>query len=375
MDNEQTQSFSEQGQPKYVLAEVEKILETKEHIAEEGKKFYSQKLQVKLETGETLHLDFGSDFQNLRKDQLSSVGDRILVAEQPVFVNEELKTDFVFADYYRLPTIMFLFFAFVLAVIFIGKKKGFLSLLGLFTTFLVLIKFVIPYIVAGYNPVVISLFGSLVIASTTIYLSHGYNIKSHISLVSMMMTLAVVSAISYFAVISAKLFGMGSEEAYFIQFGAEQINLRGLLLGGIMLGALGVLDDVCVAQVSIVFQLKNVKEKISFYELYKRGFEVGKDHVASLVNTLVLAYAGTNMPLFILLINNQNVPTFVALNSEIIVEEIIRTLAGSIGLVLAVPLTTFIASFVALRLSKEALKKLDNLNHEHEEHGFHGHTH
>lgn len=365
MDNQQT---------KYLLAEVEKILETKEHVAEDGKKFYSQKLQVKLETGETLHLDFGSDFQNLRKEQLSSVGDKILVAEQQVFDSQELKTEFVFADYYRLPTIMFLFLAFVLAVIFIGKKKGFLSLLGLFTTFLVLIKFVIPYIVAGNNPVVISLFGSLIIASTTIYLSHGYNIKSHISLVSMMITLAFVSAISYFAVLSAKLFGLGSEEAYFIQFGAEQINLRGLLLGGIMLGALGVLDDVCVAQVSIVFQLKNVKEKISFYELYKRGFEVGKDHVASLVNTLVLAYAGTNMPLFILLINNQNVPSFVSLNSEIIVEEIIRTLAGSIGLVLAVPLTTFIASIVALRLSKDALKHLDDL-HNHADHDHHGHIH
>ena len=130
-------------------------------------------------------------------------------------------------------------------------------------------------------------------------------------------------------------------------------------MGGIILGALGVLDDITVSQVAVVFQLRAAKKDITFQELYKRGLTVGKDHVASLVNTLVLAYAGANLPLFLLFTLNQQTPDWVTLNSEVIVEEIIRTLTGSIGLVLAVPLATFLAAFVALRVP---ITKIDDFH-------------
>jgi uncharacterized membrane protein len=128
------------------------------------------------------------------------------------------------------------------------------------------------------------------------------------------------------------------------------VNLQGLLLGGILLGALGILDDIAIAQVSVIFQLKEVNNKLSFKELYERGLKVGKDHVASLVNTLVLAYAGANLPLFLLFTINRDIPLWVTLNNEIIAEEVVRTLVGSMGLVLAVPITTLLAAVVVSRL-------------------------
>jgi uncharacterized membrane protein len=160
------------------------------------------------------------------------------------------------------------------------------------------------------------------------------------------------------AVKAAQLVGLGSEEAYFLQFtDTARINLQGLLLGGILLGALGVLDDITVSQVSIVYELFDAKKNISWLELYERGLAVGKDHVASLVNTLVLAYAGANLPLFLLLVLNTQTPTWVSLNSDILVEEIIRTIAGSIGLVLAVPLSTFLAAQIVTRRKVLAKRK------------------
>lgn len=179
-----------------------------------------------------------------------------------------------------------------------------------------------------------------------------------------------VAALSHGAVISGRLTGLGSEEATFVQFlGSGTVNLRGLLLGGIMLGALGVLDDIAVSQVAVVFELAAAKPKIKFEELFRRAYTVGKTHVASLVNTLVLAYAGANLPLFLLFMTSQNTPAWVALNSQVIAEEVVRTLVGSIGLVLAVPLTTLLACAVRLRLqdtlSLLGVTKTESHTHSH----------
>ena len=206
----------------------------------------------------------------------------------------------------------------------------------------------------------VSLIGAAAIATITIYLSHGFNWHSHLALVSMLSTLLAVAGLSFIAVRFGQFAGLGSEEAYFLQFSeTARINLQGLFLGGILLGALGILDDICIAQISTVFQLKSVSPKLSFDELYHRGLVVGKDHVASLVNTLVLAYAGANLPLFILFTLNRSVPFWVTLNNEIIAEEVIRTLVGSIGLVLAVPIATILAAYAA---EKIPLEKLDALH-------------
>jgi uncharacterized membrane protein len=232
----------------------------------------------------------------------------------------------------------------------VGGLRGAASFVGMMVSIGILLSYIVPQILSGSNPVVISLIGSLAIGALTIYIAHGVSKKSHVALASMTAILLLVAGLAYMAVKAAQLVGLGSEEARFLQFGdTANINLQGLLLGGILLGALGVLDDITVSQASIVFELKEAKKDISWHELYERSLNIGRDHVASLVNTLVLAYAGANLPLFLLFILNEQSPDWVTLNSDILVEEIVRTLAGSIGLVLAVPLSTFIASTVATK--------------------------
>lgn len=350
----------------YSLGTVEQVLEETEFSVQDNT--YSQLLKVSSGTGETYEVTNGDTFQPIGRNQLKTEGNQVILFSYGE-TNEQLQT--VIFDSYRLTTVSWLTVLFCIIVVWVGRKKGLLSVLGMVASLLVLMKFIIPQILLGANPILISLFGSLLIGSATVYLSHGYNLKSHLALFSMMASLAVVSVLSFIAVKTAHMYGLGSEEAAFLQVGSTaNINLQGLLLGGIMLGALGVLDDVTVAQVSIVFQLRAVKKSIKFRELYSRALEVGRDHVASLVNTLVLAYAGANMPLFLLFTLNESVPTWVTLNSEIIVEEIIRTLAGSMGLVLAVPLTTVIAATFAMKLKRSEIEDLDTMAHEE-----HGHSH
>lgn len=351
-------------QENYSVGTINQILE--EAQLSSNPDTFSQTLQVKSQDGNEYTVQLGDEYQPIPENQLWQTGDRVItysVETQP----DQFQT--VIADAYRIPTILWLVLLFAVVVIGVGRKKGFLSIVGMILSLLVLMKFIIPQILLGANPIMISLFGSLVIGSVTVYLSHGYNLKSHLALFSMMVSLLAVAILSYLSVKSASMFGLGSEEAAFLQVGAtSNINLQGLLLGGIMLGALGVLDDVTVSQVSIVFQLRSAKKNISFRELYNRAIEVGRDHVASLVNTLVLAYAGANMPLFLLFTINDAVPTWVTLNSEIIVEEVIRTLTGSIGLVLAVPFTTFIAAYFAMRMKPSEVEQMDEMAHV-------GHTH
>lgn len=354
----------------YSVGTVEEILEETRFSQEE--EFFTQSLRIKNDDGTEYTIQSGTEFQPIHKNQLKDAGDRIIlysVESEPGVLTTSI------ADTYRLPTVIWLCLLFAILVIGVSRKKGFLSIVGMILSLVVLMKFIVPQILLGSNPILISLFGSLLIGSLTVYLSHGYNLKSHIALFSMMISLTAVSILSFIAVETASMFGLGSEEASFLQVGATaNINLQGLLLGGIMLGALGVLDDVAVSQVSIVFQLRAAKKTIQFTELYNRALEVGRDHVASLVNTLVLAYAGANMPLFLLFTLNNSVPTWVTLNSEIIVEEIIRTITGSMGLVLAVPLTTLIAATFAMKLKKNQVDEMGGISiGEHT--GHFGHKH
>lgn len=354
--------FTEVQEPTYFTGVTEKIIE--QQMIDQEKELYIQTATVKRDdTGEVVTVTIGSEFQPLNKTQLLTPGRKVVLAEQQITLEQR---EVVLADIYRLPTVVGLSILFVIIVLVVGGLQGLGAISGMAISIFILVKFIVPHILAGENPIVISLLGCVLIGGLTLYISHGFTVKSHVALASMMAALLVVSLLSYISVESAQLVGLGQEEAYFLQFGdTAKINLQGLLLGGIMLGALGVLDDITVSQVSVVFQLRAAKKEMEWRELYQRGLVVGKDHVASLVNTLVLAYAGANLPLFLLFMLNERMPQWVSLNSEIIVEEIIRTLTGSIGLVLAVPLATLLAARVAVGLSP---KKIDEMNH-------HGHSH
>jgi uncharacterized membrane protein len=273
----------------------------------------------------------------------------------------EVQPQVQIADRYRLPTLGWILGGFFVLVLAVSGWRGGLSIVGMGVSLVVLALYVVPQIMSGGNPLTVSMIGAFVIAALTVYLSHGFSVKSHLAFVSMMVTLLAVALLAHTAVELAQLTGFGSEEAGFLAYGATaSINLQGLLLGGILLGALGVLDDICVSQISTVIELRRANAKWKLHELYAAGMRVGRDHVASLVNTLVLAYAGANLPLFILFSLAQDTPAWVHLNSELLAEEIVRTLVGSIGLVLAVPLTTLLVSIWA-----ERAKVLPSGGHSH----------
>ncbi|MDQ5951279.1 MAG: hypothetical protein QG639_556 [Patescibacteria group bacterium] len=339
-------SAQEVEPPYYFTGKVTEVVE--QQLVDQENEFYTQIVAVvRDDTGEKINVPVGSQFQPLNKQQLMTVGKKLVLAEQKLI---DGSTEVVVADVYRMNTVYWLLGLFVVVVLIVGGLRGAASFIGMMISVAILLSYIVPQILSGSNPVIISLLGSLAIGALTIYIAHGFSKKSHVALASMISILFLVAGLAYMAVKAAQLVGLGSEEAYFLQFSdTARINLQGLLLGGILLGALGVLDDITISQASIVFELKEAKKDISWHELYERALSVGRDHVASLVNTLVLAYAGANLPLFLLFILNEQSPDWVTLNSDILVEEIVRTLAGSIGLVLAVPLSSFIAATVVTR--------------------------
>jgi uncharacterized membrane protein len=253
-------------------------------------------------------------------------------------------TSYNVVDKYRLPALWFIIAIFIACAIFFGRWHGFTSLIGLAFTILVLLKFIVPQIIAGRNALLITLIGSIVIAIFSIYLAHGLNKRITIAVMSTLITLVIAITAAYIFITISRLFGLGSQEAIYIQAGYSGIiNMKGLLLGGIIIGTLGVLDDITTSQVAALDEIQKANPNQSKKTLYKAGISIGKEHIASLVNTLVLAYAGAGLPLFLLFVLNTSQPAWVTLNSEFIAEEIVRTLVGSVALILAVPISTLLA--------------------------------
>lgn len=347
----------------FFLGTVTEVTDQTQIPTDDNAALFTQRVKVRRQdNGQELSVALGSEFQPMTDTQLLKSGNTVILTSQTTIDGQE---EVVIVEPYRLTLLFYLGLGFVVLVLVVAKWRGFLAMVGMMLSLGVLVYFIVPQILQGSDPVLISLVGSAVIGTLTMYLAHGWDKKSHIAVASILVTLLAVTALSFMAVRAAQLAGLGSEDAYYLQFGeTANINLQGLLLGGIILGALGVLDDIIVSQVSVVEQLKALHTKITFEELYKRAMEVGKDHVASLVNTLVLAYAGANFPLFILFYINPNIPLWVTLNNQIVAEEIVRTLVGSIGLVLAVPLTTLLAAALITQPTGKPKKNL-HLGHAH----------
>lgn len=269
-------------------------------------------------------------------------------------------------DFYRLPALGWVFALFFALVVFFGRKKGLGAIAGMGVSILILAWYIVPFILAGHHPLLITLSGALAIACVSLYLAHGFNARTSTALASTLLTLSISVGLATLFVTLARLFGTGSEDALTVQYGATQaINLKGLLLSGIIIGTLGVLDDITTAQTAVVDELHKANPSLSPSELYHRGLSVGREHIASLVNTLVLAYAGAALPLFLLFELNPATPFWMVLNSEAIAEEVIRTLVGSAALIIAVPLATFLAVTILPRIKKDATHDVSSTTHTH----------
>ena len=314
-----------------------------DYVEELGLEDHIQTLEIELldgpREGEIVTLNNSVNGYTNGKEYVE--GDSVVIIEYVDFLDEE---HLLVADHVRRPALNLLFALFVSLVLFINRKKGLLSLLSMGFTFLVLFKLVLPLLLLGFNPVFTVLLGSLLILPAIFYLSHGFNRNTHVAMVGTLITLALTGLLAVSFSGMAELTGLATEEAGFLKFGSgENIDFHGLLLAGMIISVLGVLDDVTITQTSVVQQLKSAQKKLNSRELFKRSMVVGRDHIASVVNTLILVYAGTSLPLLLLFIDSPLALSDL-LNLEFMAEEIIRTLVGSVGLIMAVPITTLIAS-------------------------------
>ncbi len=308
-----------------------------------------QAARVELLEGEyrgiLMEMDYG------RRQILSSAvylqpGDEVLVT---IGATPDGVLTVYFADFVRSDSLLWLAAIFVLSILVISGWKGLRSLLSMAFSLVVIIGYIIPHILAGEDPLRVSIIGSVILLGVTLYLTYGWNLKTHAAVVSMVLVLFITGTLATLFVIFTRLTGSGDENALFLlQMLNTQINLRGLLLGGMIIGALGVLDDLVTTQASAVFELHRANPDLQFRELFRAAMRIGQDHVAATVNTLVLAYAGAALPMLLMFSLGRGNYGFLV-NFEFIAEEIVRTLVGSLGLVTAVPLTTAIAIFFALR--------------------------
>lgn len=272
--------------------------------------------------------------------QLYRQGDELVISK---IIGDDGKDTFYISDYVRRNALLQLFILFLICTIAIARWRGVLSLLGMSLSFLVIFLFILPKILSGSNPVTIAIIGSIIIIPVSFFLSHGINRKTISAIAGTLIALTITGMLSYTFVQAAHLTGFASEEAGFLQNIMQgSIHIKGLLLSGIIIGVLGVLDDITISQSAIVFQLQEANPNFGFTQLYSRAMNVGQDHISSMVNTLILVYTGAALPLLLLFIHNPH-PFREIINYEIIADEIVRTLVGSIGLILAVPITTAIA--------------------------------
>ncbi|MEU4091154.1 YibE/F family protein [Streptomyces sp. NPDC026673] len=234
---------------------------------------------------------------------------------------------------------------FAAVVVLVGRLRGVLALVALVISFAVLTLFILPAILHGSNPLLVAVIGGSAIMLIALYMCHGLNARTSVAVLGTLCSLLLIGVLGSVFIDWAVLSGNTSDETGLIHALYPDIEIRGLLLAGIIIGSLGVLDDVTVTQTSAVWELREADPGASRRRLYSAAMRIGRDHIASVVNTLVLAYAGAALPLLLLFSIAQRGVLAVA-GSELVAEEIVRTLVGSIGLVVAVPLTTALAVLV-----------------------------
>jgi uncharacterized membrane protein len=249
-------------------------------------------------------------------------------------------------DHQRGTGLWVLAIAFALAVIAFGRWRGLAALGGLAITFGVLLFFIVPAILDGRSPLLVAVVGSAAIMLSVLYLTHGFTVPTTVAVLGTLTSLTLTGLLAAGATAALHLTGVGTEETNFLTIVYSDVNMQGLLLAGILIGSLGVLDDVAVTQAVTVSELAHANPAMPATRLYRSAARVGRAHITSVINTLVLAYAGASLPLLILL-SAGNARLGEALTSQMLAQEIVRSAVGTMGLIAAVPITTALAAFAA----------------------------
>lgn len=306
---------------------------------------------------------FNNDFTPLHPGE-------IFYLNQTIRDGEEF---FSMVEPYRLNIIYILLFIFIVLTVLIGGFQGLRGLISLALSFVLILYALLPGILAGYSPVLVSIIVSSFIIIVGSYITHGFNKTTTSAVFGMILTIILTGTLAYFSVQYGNFTGYDNEEAVFLNRNHQgEIDLVGILIGGIMIGLLGVLYDIAINQAIFVEELHHIAPHIKRKNIFKRAMRMGREHIGALVDTLAIAYAGASLPLLLLFANSNNIELI--LNREIFATEIVRILIGSISLILAVPITTFIATLLLMKkdespINDEILKKeeesLKHYKHHH----------
>jgi len=271
-------------------------------------------------------------------------GQEVVLIHTPDSVSEQ---QYHIVDHDRSSALWALVIAFALAVVAFGRWKGLRSLASLGLTFAVVLLFVVPAVLDGRSPMAVAIVGSAAIMLVSLYLAHGWNRTTTVAVLGTLASLVLTGVLAQAAVHLARLNGVLDEETTSLAM-QYPIDMSGLLLAGILIGSLGVIDDITVSQAATVDEVAKANPRWGRARLFRSGMRVGRDHLTSVVNTLVLAYAGASLPLLVLIAAAAR-PLGQVLTSQTIATEIVRSVVGTLGLIAAVPITTWLAASLARR--------------------------
>jgi len=311
-------------------------------------------------------VDFNDNYPDIKK------GDVVYV-NHTVYAGSGQET-YAITDIDRLPVIYFFVGLFIFLAILIGGFQGIRGLLSLVGSFILIIFVLLPAILHGFSPILISIGVSSLIVILGSYITHGFNKTTSSAVAGMIITIIFTGLMAYVGVHAANFTGFASEEAIYLNLNSQgHINLVGILIGGIMIGLLGILYDVSIGQAISVEELHHIAPHIPRGIIFKRAMRMGREHIGALINTLAIAYVGASLPL-LLLFSTPPVDVAKLVNGEIFATEIVRILIGSIGLILAVPITTFLSVYILMPKVKKNVPKEELQKEEKELEHFH-HTH
>jgi len=332
--------------------------------------------------------DTKTDFQTLRAEMLDGTkAGAIVTIDNDFLTLEEGDTFYLLhtthaidgrefysvLEPYRTPWLAVFVTLFILCVLIFGGWQGARGLISLGASLLFIFYLLLPGMLAGYSPILVSLMVASLIIILGSYITHGFNKTTTAAVFGMLITILITGVLAYVAVNVTKLTGFASEEAVYLNFNTRgALNFSGLLLGGILIGLLGVLYDAAISQAISVEELHRVGPHLPRRFILKRAMRIGREHIGALVDTLAIAYVGAALPL-LLLFYASDTPILLTLNREIFAVEIVRTMIGGIGLMLTVPITTLVAAWMLT--PKTVATDLTNIQKEREavEHVEHHH--
>ncbi len=327
--------------------------------------------------------------QNLRTIEVELLegpkkGEKVLIENdhlksqtgEKIYVQVTTYTDGVIryasAEAYRMHWVLIYLGLFIVLTIIFGGMQGVRGLLSLFASVFVIFYLFLPQLVAGFSPLIVSVYVSGIIIVLGSYVTHGFNRTTSAAVIGMISAVVITGLMSLHAISAMRFTGISSDEIVTLVFNSGgELDLYGLLLGGIIIGLLGILYDVAIGQAIIVEELLRSAPHLSIPKIFERAIRIGREHIGALVNNLALAYVGASLPLLLLFYSAASGSVWAIANREDIATEIVRTLIGSIGLVLAVPLTTLIAIWMLKGRVKYHVGDLQVHRHNH---GAHSHA-